>query len=503
MKFSKILNDELIEFRDYQVKIAESAVKKNTLIIIPTALGKTIIAIMALSKIIESDGKAIFMAPTRPLVRQHLTNLRKFLLLKEEDIVEVTGEIRKEDRYSLYRKGRVIVSTPQVIENDLQSLNEIKKEVKVIIFDEAHRAVGDYSYVNIAKYFSDTSRIIATTASPGGERERIDEIIKNLSIESLEIRDENSPDVKQYIQGIEVKWVRLDMPSDLKDIVSELRALYAQIISKIQNYFPTVTGKSRKEIISLNDQISQQIKQGNRVFYSVARLRSQAIILDYFIEFAETQGLLPFLQYIDETRKEHNNSLKFFNAPELSIIEEKADKLKIKPLKFHTPKIEKIIEILRETSFEKAIIFCHFRITATIVESYLLNNGFICEKFVGQSSRGGEHGMRQSEQSEIINKFRIGEIKILIATQVGEEGLDIPSADLVIFYEPVPSEIRSIQRRGRTGRFGKGLAVILVMNDSRDVSYLFISGRKERTMKNILIEKKKGEEQTTFDKFLP
>ncbi len=500
--FSSILRDELIEQRDYQINIATTAIKKNTLIIIPTALGKTIITIMALSKIIEDGGKAIFLAPTKPLVRQHLLSLRKFLKMREDDIVEVTGETRKEDRFEIYQNGKIIVSTPQVIENDLDMFSEIKKDIKVVIFDEAHRAVGDYSYVTIAKYFSPYSRIIATTASPGGEKERIDEIIKNLSIEALEIRDENSPDVMEYIKGIEIKWIRLDMPPELKDIVSDLRELYDRIINKIKNYFPGISGRSRKEIISLNELISQQIKQGNKVYYSVARLRSQAIILDYLLEFIETQGVLPFIKYIDELRSEEKNSLKFINDSEFSLLKERALKLMNQPMRIHTPKMYKILEILKELDYQKSIIFCHFRITASILENTLKENGFSCEKFIGQSSRGEEHGMSQSEQSNIIGKFRSGEIKILVATQVGEEGLDIPAADLVIFYEPVPSEIRSIQRRGRTGRFSKGLAVILVMNDSRDVSYLYISGKKEKAMKNILKDKKSGESQTTFDKFV-
>lgn len=501
-KFSKILRDDLIEYREYQYKIASNATKKNTLIIIPTALGKTIIAIMALSKIIENGGKGLFLAPTRPLVKQHHASLRKFLDIDEDGIVEVTGEIRKEDRLDLYNKATVIVSTPQVIENDLEMLGRMKNEIKVVIFDEAHRAVGDYSYVKIAQYFSEVARIIATTASPGGERERIDEIIKNLSIESLEIRDENSPDVVEYIQGIEVKWIRLDMPQELKSIVMDLRDIYEDIIEKIRKYIPNVTGRSRKEIIALNDIISQQIKQGNKVFYSVAKLRSQAITVDYLLEFAETQGILPFIQYLEDLKNDEKKSLKFIDNAEFSTIIDKALKVVSSPMRMHTPKMYKIIDILKEVKYEKAIVFCHFRITASILERVLNESGFTCERFIGQSSRGDEHGMSQEEQSVIINDFRAGKIKILIATQVGEEGLDIPAADLVIFYEPVPSEIRSIQRRGRTGRFGKGLAIILVMNDSRDVSYLFISGKKEREMKNILKDKKSGESQTTFDRFI-
>ena len=159
-----------------------------------------------------------------------------------------------------------------------------------------------------------------------------------------------------------------------------------------------------------------------------------------------------------------------------------------------------IIEILKERSNEKAIVFCHYRITANILTEILKNEGYSCEKFIGQSSRKDGKGMTQKEQTSTLQLFREGIIKVLVATQVGEEGLDVPAADTVIFYEPVASEVRSIQRRGRTGRFGKGKVYILTMENSRDLSYYYSAGRKEKKMKNILRDGNKNV-QTTFDSF--
>jgi len=165
--FSPLLRSELIEKRDYQISIADSCVKSNTLVVLPTALGKTVIAILAISKLIENGGKAIFVAPTRPLVHQHRSSLIKFLKLNEDEICELNGSIPKQRRKELYRTCRIIISTPQVIENDLEFLTEIKDQFKVLVIDEAHRAIGNYSYVHIAESFKDSARIIAMTASPG------------------------------------------------------------------------------------------------------------------------------------------------------------------------------------------------------------------------------------------------------------------------------------------------------------------------------------------------
>src|SRR5207247_2953383 len=92
-------------------------------------------------------------------------------------------------------------------------------------------------------------------------------------------------------------------------------------------------------------------------------------------------------------------------------------------------------------------------------------------RFGGQACRGNDIGLSQKDQVEILQKFRDGEVNVIVATSIGEEGLDIPQVDLVVFYEPVPSEIRTIQRRGRTGRSAAGRVVMLVTKDTRAEAY--------------------------------
>lgn len=87
-----------------------------------------------------------------------------------------------------------------------------------------------------------------------------------------------------------------------------------------------------------------------------------------------------------------------------------------------------------------------------------------------------------------MDKFREGKINLLISTAVGEEGLDIPGVDLAIFYEAVPSEIRNIQRRGRTGRKRPGRVVVLLMKGTRDEAFYWSAVHKEKRMKKTLKE---------------
>ncbi|EQB65159.1 MAG: hypothetical protein AMDU3_IPLC00003G0011 [Thermoplasmatales archaeon I-plasma] len=502
-RYPGLLREELIEFREYQDAIARNAVDRNTLIVIPTALGKTVIAVIAISVLIDGGGKCIFLAPTRPLVHQHSESMRKFLDLPEGEIAEVTGEVDKSLRGGLYRKARIIVSTPQVIDNDSDLLAGVRDDVKVVVFDEAHRATGDYSYVSVAEYFS-SSRIIATTASPGGDREKINEIMRHLRIENLEVRDEYSHDVVDYIKGIDIEQVRITAPPGCTQIIGHLNEMMDSTVKKLESFGFAVNGHSRKEIIALGDYIFGQIKDGRKEFYAAVRYRTQAILIDYLVEFAETQGVLPFYEYLEEMKRDNAKARPLFADGRMVTIEQDAMKLSGMPLNLHTPKISKVIDILKERNSGKVIVFCHYRVTANILSGILKREGFSCEKFIGQSSRNEGRGMSQKEQASTLQLFRDGAVRILVATQVGEEGLDVPAADTVIFYEPVASEVRSIQRRGRTGRFGKGKVFVLIMENSRDMAYYYSAGRKENRMKNILREDLnpgKKDPQMTFDSF--
>ena len=85
-----------------------------------------------------------------------------------------------------------------------------------------------------------------------------------------------------------------------------------------------------------------------------------------------------------------------------------------------------------------------------MIHERLEKEGIKSAKFFGQATKDGQKGLSQKKQKEIIKSFKKGEYDVLISTSVAEEGIDIPAVDLVILYEPVPSEVRMIQRRGRT-----------------------------------------------------
>ena len=108
--------------------------------------------------------------------------------------------------------------------------------------------------------------------------------------------------------------------------------------------------------------------------------------------------------------------------------------------------------------------------------------------------------MSQKEQKKMLDDFRNGMFNVLVATSIGEEGLDIPKVDLVVFYEPIPSAIRSIQRRGRTGRQEKGRVIILMVKGTRDEAYRWVAHHKEKKMHKNLLELRKKLNLSLYEK---
>ena len=109
-------------------------------------------------------------------------------------------------------------------------------------------------------------------------------------------------------------------------------------------------------------------------------------------------------------------------------------------------------------------------------------------EFVGQ-----REGMTQKEQNQRLSDFRDGHHNVLVCTSIGEEGLDIPEMDLALFYEPVPSGIRSVQRRGRVGRQKIGKIVFLITRDTRDEAYYWTAKKKEQSMHKTLHGMQQGQ----------
>ena len=484
--------------RLYQETILATAVTKNTLVVLPTGLGKTNIFLMLAAQRLKQypSSKVLFIGPTKPLIDQYLDVFRKYFEIAEEEMAAFTGMVKPEKRAELWKKCKLIFSTPQGLENDIISSRINLEEVSLLGVDEAHRAVGDYAYVFVAKRYNKLARyprILALTASPGSDMEKIKEICKNLFIENIEVRTEQDPDVKPYVQEMEISWVKVNLPPIFIEVRDYLKSFLKERLLKLKKWGvlrrTDVKYVSKTDLLKLQGQIRGRIAKGEKDFllWTSISVLAEIMKVQHALELLETQGIIPLYKYMERLNSDGLTS------------KTKAVKNIVKDLNFRSALIKtqklldektehpKLIELQRIIEKEikddeKIIVFNQYRDNAADIKDKLNKIPNVrAEIFVGQLKKG-ETGYTQKEQKAVLDKFSQGEFNILVATSIGEEGLDVPKVDLVIFYEPIPSAIRHIQRRGRTGRQKKGRVIILMAKDTRDEGYRWSAHHKEKSM---------------------
>ncbi|HTY44001.1 MAG TPA: DEAD/DEAH box helicase [Patescibacteria group bacterium] len=503
-----------IKPREYQQKIFEKCIDKNCLVVLPTGLGKTLIALMLAIKRMQTfrGEKVVFLAPTKPLAEQHLNYFKKHLpeLFGQMDLF--TGEINAEKRKKLWETSDIIFSTPQCVANDVKNNLYDLAEVCLLVEDEAHRCVKNYDYNFIARRYmeqSENPRILGLTASPGSTMQKIEEICRNLSIETVESRTRESDDVKEYLQELKFEKIMVDFPPELQEIKNAFSALFNKYVNELKSRKILFEFPSKTNLINLQKKISHMISTGGKNFnYLIgASTCAQAIKIQHALELLETQTLSSFNKYLrnlldEAAKKKSKGVIKLVSMPEFNFAFVKSNELLEKS--FEHPKLKKTEEIVKEEKARnkevKIIIFTQFRETASIISKRMNGiEGIRAKVFIGQAKKAGE-GLSQKEQKKIIEDFSEGKINVLCATSIGEEGLDIPEVNVVIFYETIPSAIRKIQRSGRTARLIEGKLIMLITKGTRDETHFYVSRAREKKMDSLMDSMKDGFKYEKRDK---
>jgi len=496
-----MLSPSFIERRLYQLRLAGTAAEGHTLVCLPTGLGKTTVSLLVTARRLdEVGGKALFLAPTKPLVQQHADFYREALSMSEADIVVFTGDVSPDDRAALWEESTIVIATPQVIENDLVGGRISLRDVTHLTFDECHRATGDYAYNYIAeRYHADASDPLVTgmSASPGGDEEEILEVCENLGIDDVEVMTEEDADVDEYTHETEVEWERIELPDEITDIRDALNEVIEDRLEKLREL--GVTGKrsadlSENDLQSMRAELQKLMNNDQSEGYKGMSLHAEIRKVKTAVTYVETQSVEALERYFDRLRNAARSS--GASKADQRLISDPRIRQAMKDVEAYDdihPKFSRMHVLLAETlgieQGERVIVFTESRDTAEILTEFL-NENFDARRFVGQGDREGSDGMTQNEQQETLDAFRNAEFEVLVSTSVAEEGLDVPEVDLVLFYEPVPTAIRSIQRKGRTGRQDEGRVVVLLAEDTRDEAYFWISRRREQQMEDELRELK-------------
>lgn len=509
-----LIKSNAIEARLYQQVLAADVLKKgNTMIVAPTALGKTIVATLVAADRLEKvkNSKILVLAPSKPLAIQHESTFKEFLTVPCSSI---TGAVKTDERVKRWEESQIICATPQTVESDLLKGRYSLKDVSLVVFDECHHGVGSYSYVYLASRYVKESKfnlILGLTASPGSDKEKIKEVCDNLYIQSIVVKTEEDNDVRPYFNPVAIDWVRVKMSSELEKIKTHVDKALKIRLKGLKNMGVIRTVSVNKlDILKARGRVQSAIARSvnpKKECFQAISILSAVINIQHSQELIETQGVVTFNKYVARLRKKKTKAAKSLiqdpNFGKAIYLAREAEKHGLEH-----PKLKKVTDIIKkelgqngqtklqsdryvkdaDQKSSKIMVFTQYRDSLEMIHQKLEKDGIKSAKFFGQASRDGEKGLTQKEQKEIIKAFKIGEYDVLLSTSVAEEGIDIPAVDLVILYEPVPSEVRMIQRRGRTGRKRSGRVKVLITNGTRDEGYYWASVNKERRMKHQLID---------------
>lgn len=509
-----LIKSNAIEARLYQQVLAADVLKKgNTMIVAPTALGKTIVATLVAADRLEKvkNSKILVLAPSKPLAIQHESTFKEFLTVPCSSI---TGAVKTDERVKRWEESQIICATPQTVESDLLKGRYSLKDVSLVVFDECHHGVGSYSYVYLASRYVKESKfnlILGLTASPGSDKEKIKEVCDNLYIQSIVVKTEEDNDVRPYFNPVAIDWVRVKMSSELEKIKTHVDKALKIRLKGLKNMGVIRTVSVNKlDILKARGRVQSAIARSvnpKKECFQAISILSAVINIQHSQELIETQGVVTFNKYVARLRKKKTKAAKSLiqdpNFGKAIYLAREAEKHGLEH-----PKLKKVTDIIKkelgqngqtklqsdryvkdaDQKSSKIMVFTQYRDSLEMIHQKLEKEGIKSAMFFGQASRDGEKGLTQKEQKEIIKAFKIGEYDVLLSTSVAEEGIDIPAVDLVILYEPVPSEVRMIQRRGRTGRKRSGRVKVLITNGTRDEGYYWASVNKERRMKHQLID---------------
>lgn len=485
--------------RDYQFSIVKNGLFHNTLVALPTGLGKTFIAATIMLNYFRwtKRAKIVFVAPTKPLASQQVQACLGIAGIPRSQATLLTGETAPALRQGEWENKRLFFMTPQTLMNDLSKGYADPKSIVLLVVDEAHRATGDYAYVKVVEFirrFSKSIRVLALTATPGSTVEGVQDIIDNLGISRVEIRTEESIDIRQYVHSRNIDTVTFDPSDEMHEVRELFSKALKPLVDKLsaQNIYYgrdpmslTTFGllKSRQEwMAGPGGHVNQGVKFMMMAVFSI--LQSLA----HLIKLLNFHGIKPFYNGLAEFRSgEEGKPGQGSKLKRQLLTDENFQKMMTKIERWMRmeefnghPKLTYLCETLvnhfidaGENSNTRAIVFSEYRDSAEEIVRLLNSKPLIrATVFVGQADSKRSEGMKQKQQIETIEKFKSGGFNVLVATSIGEEGLDIGQVDLIVCYDASASPIRMLQRMGRTGRKRAGNIVLLLMKGKEEEKFL-------------------------------
>lgn len=507
--------------RDYQYSIVKNGLFSNLLVALPTGLGKTFIAATIMLNYFRwaKTAQIIFVAPTKPLVAQQVEACFNIVGIPRSQTTMLTGEQAPALRAEEWTAKRVFFMTPQTLENDLASGVADPKKIILLVIDEAHRATGNYSYVRVVTFlrrFSKSFRILALTATPGSSVEAVQEIIDNLEISKVEIRTEESIDIQQYVHKRNLDQILLDPSDEILTIKNHLSKAIQPLLNTLctanayWNRDPmglTTFGMVKARVAWMQSEAGRRANPGlkgmmNSLFAVLASIAHSIKLLSFHGISPFYSAIKDFQGSVEDSNKPGKYKSQIINSPDFKKMMDKIESWINKDNFIGHPKISYLCDTILNhfldagdgrlsedapPSSTRVIVFSEYRDSAEDISRVLNRHRPLIRSsvFVGQADSKRSEGMNQKKQLRAIQEFKSGILNVIVATSIGEEGLDIGQVDLIVCYDSSASPIRMLQRMGRTGRKRAGRIVLLLMKGKEEESFIKAKDNYEQMQKII------------------
>jgi len=440
----------------------------------------------------------------------------------------LTGEVPPGIRAEEWQEKRVFFLTPQTLINDLKNGMCDPKKIVLVVVDEAHKATGNYAYVEVIKFlrrYSSSFRVLALTATPGATVESVQEVIDGLGIARVEIRTEDSLDIRDFVHTRSVETQIFDNSDEVTMCLELFCAATRPLLTKLcsQNVYWTKNPESIT-LFGLKTSCDKWAKSEagkNATFAIKGMVRAIAAVmmtLAHNLELLKYHGIGPFYHKMKVFADSASGGGKYAKQ----IAEDENFKKLMNRLRSWVdnpdfighPKLSYLKTVIlnhfmdagggqagSKMSNTRIMVFAHYRDSAEEIVRVLKRHGPMIRPhvFVGQSGTKGSEGMDQKTQLDVIKKFKDGTFNTIVATSIGEEGLDIGEVDLIVCYDCSKSPIRMLQRMGRTGRKRAGNIVLLLMRGKEESDYIKAKDNYQKMQAKI----ESGREFTFHDDLSP
>lgn len=503
--------------REYQYGIVAKGLYHNLLVALPTGLGKTFIAATIMLNWYRwtKDAQIVFVAPTRPLVSQQVKACFEIAGIPRAVTVMLTGNTVPGIRAEEWRSKRVFFMTPQTLANDLKSGIADPKRIVLLVVDEAHRATGGYAYVEVVKFlqrFNTSFRVLALTATPGASVESVQEVIDSLGISRIEIRTEESLDIRQYVHARKIDTILFDYSEEIVMVME----LFAKALQPLLNQLNGMNAYWAKDPMVLTPygcnmasrawMASNAGKKANSGMKGmVLKIFALLASLSHGTELLKFHGIGPFFRKVLSFRdgaKSGKYDQQIIQSEHFQKMMTRLRSWVSNPDFVGHPKLAYLQSVTMnhfldagdgrgatDPSRTRIMVFAHYRDSAEEIARVLKRNEPMIRPhiFVGQANSKESEGMDQKTQLSVISKFKDGTYNTLVATSIGEEGLDIGEIDLIVCYDASASPIRMLQRMGRTGRKRAGNIVVTLMKGKEENNFIKAKDNYEKMQNEIAV----------------